>query len=125
DFMDWELKAHSSGAVTLMTPEPDTGSYLDDLRAFMDAYATSRTEKKVNFASIHRLNEKNPKSSLTMQLVGFNPANAQITDPKGGMVLMDSDGNIAAGWSFQKLLTHWKRKHTNTCYVTYRKEVRD
>ncbi|MBY6220015.1 MvaI/BcnI family restriction endonuclease [Marinobacter nauticus] len=125
DFMDWELKAHSSGAVTLMTPEPDTGSYLEDLSAFMDAYATSRTDEKINFASIHRMNEPNARSSLTMQLVGFNRAKSEITDPKGGMLLTDPNGNIAAGWSFQKLLTHWKRKHANTCYVVYQKEDRD
>lgn len=125
DFLDWELKAHSSGAVTLMTPEPDTGSYLDDLSVFLDSYATSRTAEKVNFASIHRMNELNAKSSLRMSLLGFNPEKAEITDPKGGMMLMDSAGNVAAGWSFEKLLNHWKRKHSNTCFVGYRKEVRN
>lgn len=125
DFMDWELKAHSSGAVTLMTPEPDTGTYLDDLPSFLDSYATSRSAEKVNFASIHKMNELNAKSSLTMRLTGFNPRKGEITDPKGGMMLMDSSGTIAAGWSYEKLLNHWKRKHANTCFVGYRKEVRD
>lgn len=125
DFMDWELKAHSSGAVTLMTPEPDTGTYLDDLSMFLDSYATSRTAEKVNFASIHRMNQLNAKSSLRMGLVGFDPRKLEITDPKGGMMLMDSAGNVAAGWSFQKLLNHWKRKHANTCFVSYDKDVRE
>jgi len=124
DFMDWELKAHSKGVVTLMTPEPDTGSYLKDLAMFLDTYATSRTDEKINFASIHRVNQFNAKSSLTMQLTGFDTDRVEITDPKGGMMLLDQAGNVAAGWSFQKLLNHWKRKHTNTCYVFYIKEMR-
>ena len=125
DFMDWELKAHSSGAVTLMTPEPDTGSYRESLATFLDDYATSRTDQKINFASIHRMNKFNTKSALTMQLTGFDSNKLEITDPKGGMMLLDGSGNVAAGWSFQKLLNHWKRKHTNTCYVSYQKEVRE
>ena len=122
DFMDWELKAHSSGPVTLMTPEPDTGSYLECLSTFLDTYGTSRSDSKKNFASIHRMNELNPKSSLTMQLTGYNADKGEITDPKGGMMLYDAQGNVAAGWSFQKLLNHWKRKHANTCYVSYEKK---
>ena len=125
DFMDWELKAHSSSVVTLMTPEPDTGSYLEGLATFLGTYATSRTEQRINFASIHRMNEFNAKSSLTMRLTGFDHARKEITDPKGGMMLLDQAGNVAAGWSFQKLLNHWKRKHTNTCYVSYQKEMRE
>lgn len=125
DFLDWELKAHSSGVVTLMTPEPDMGTYLDDFYTFLDTYATSRTARKINFASIHRMNEPNEKSSLTMTLTGFDYSKSEITDPKGGMVLMDPQENIAAGWSFQKLLNHWKRKHANTCYVSYQKELRE
>src|SRR5690554_2890672 len=125
DFLDWELKAHSSGVVTLMTPEPDMGVYLDNIHNFLDKYATSRTEKKINFASIHRRNEMNNKSSLTMTFTGFDHFKSEITDPKGGMVLIDQNGHIAAGWSFQKLLNHWKRKHSNTCYVSYQKEMRE
>jgi len=125
DFLDWELKAHSSGVVTLMTPEPDMGVYLDNIHNFLDEYATSRTEKKINFASIHRMNEMNNKSSLTMTFTGFDHFKSEITDPKGGMVLIDQNGHIAAGWSFQKLLNHWKRKHSNTCYVNYQKEMRE
>lgn len=125
DFMDWELKAHSSGAVTLMTPEPDSGSYLNDLKAFLDAHATSKTNEKMNFASIHRVGATNPKSNLTMQLSGYDLQKREIVDPRGGLVLTDSAGNVGAGWSFEKLLNHWKRKHSNTCFVSYQKEVRD
>jgi hypothetical protein len=125
DFMDWELKAHSSGTVTLMTPEPDSGSYLEDLKTFLDAYATSRTDNKINFASIHHVGKLNYKSHLTMQLSGYDREKGEIVNPKGGLVLVDVDGNIGAGWSFEKLLNHWKRKHSNTCFVSYEKEVRD
>ena len=125
DFMDWELKAHSSNPVTLMTPEPDRGSYLESLESFLHSYATSKTDKKMNFASIHRMNELNTKSSLTMRLIGFDAKRTEITDAKGGMILEDKAGKIAAGWSFKKLLNHWKRKHSNTCFVAYKKEMQE
>lgn len=34
-------------------------------------------------------------------------------------MLRDQDGNLAAGWKFEKVIQHWKNKHTNTCYVSY------
>ncbi|MFL9598871.1 MvaI/BcnI family restriction endonuclease, partial [Aeromonas veronii] len=34
-------------------------------------------------------------------------------------MLRDQNNNLAAGWKFDKLIEHWKRKHSNTCYVSY------
>ena len=31
--------------------------------------------------------------------------------------LIDSDENLAASWSFSKLLEHWKRKHSKAVYI--------
>lgn len=121
DFMDWELKSHSGSVVTLMTPEPNMGIYIDNgLKAFLDIYATRKRPERMDFASRHEVNKENSNTSLTMRMEGFDPIKMQITDPDGGLMLRDKDGNLAAGWRFDKVIDHWKRKHSNTCYVTYK-----
>ncbi|NCP92494.1 MvaI/BcnI family restriction endonuclease [Shewanella frigidimarina] len=120
DFMDWELKAHSGSVVTLMTPEPNTGIYIQDgLKTFLDFYATRKQKERLDFASRHDVNKANLKTNLTMYLEGYDSRLGKITDPDGGLMLRDQFGKLAAGWSFDKVIEHWKRKHSNTCYVTY------
>ncbi len=120
DFMDWELKSHSGSVVTLMTPEPNTGIYIDDgLKAFLDRYATRKQPERLDFTGRHEVDKTNEKTTLTMQMEGYDPKSGQITDPDGGLMLRDSEGNLAAGWRFEKVIEHWKRKHSNTCYVSY------
>ncbi|MCU8092598.1 MvaI/BcnI family restriction endonuclease [Shewanella sp. SM20] len=120
DFMDWELKSHSGSVVTLMTPEPNTGIYIEHgLKTFLDCYATRKQEERLDFASRHDVNKENSKTNLTMKMEGYDSKSGKITDPDGGLMLRDKDGKLAAGWSFDKVIDHWKRKHSNTCYVTY------
>ncbi|GGY95127.1 MvaI/BcnI family restriction endonuclease [Shewanella fodinae] len=120
DFMDWELKSHSGSVVTLMTPEPNTGVYIKDgLKAFLDCYATRKQEDRLDFASRHDVNIENRKTSLTLRMEGYDSKSGKIVDPNGGLMLRDKNGGLAAGWSFDKVIEHWKRKHSNTCYVTY------
>ncbi|HFQ4955510.1 TPA: MvaI/BcnI family restriction endonuclease [Vibrio vulnificus] len=120
DFMDWELKAHSGSVVTLMTPEPNIGMYIErGLKVFLDNYATRVQETRLDFASIHRVGELNTKTSLTLKMEGYDSVRGEITDPEGGLALRDENGNLAAGWGFAKVIEHWKNKHSNTCYVTY------
>lgn len=123
DFMDWELKAHSGSVVTLLTPEPNTGTYVDlGLLEFMRRHATNKREGRLDFASRHKVNQENPKTELIMTMDGYDSAKGKITDPDGGLMLKDREGNIAAGWSFDKIIEHWKKKHSNTCYVSYKAE---
>ncbi|WP_033568488.1 MvaI/BcnI family restriction endonuclease [Dickeya undicola] len=120
DFMGWELKTHSGSVVTLMTPEPDAGLYVADIHGFMNNYSSSRKPDRVDFASIHRMSVYNEKTGLMLSLEGYDFKRQEITDPEGGLFLRDSDGEVAAGWSFSKILDHWKRKHSKTCFVHYR-----
>ena len=120
DFIDWELKAHSGSVVTLMTPEPNAGTYIDNgLKAFLDLYATNKQAERLDFTGKHDIQKRNAKTTLTMRMEGFDPKTGKITDPDGGLMLRDDNGNLAAGWRFDKVIEHWKRKHTNTCYVSY------
>lgn len=119
DFFDWELKAHSGSVVTLMTPEPNIGSYLDDLETFLRQYGTRKTTDRLDFASKHLVGNFNIKTALTMYLDGYDPVSKGITDPSGGLFLKNASGEIVAGWSFDKIIDHWKKKHSNTCFVSY------
>lgn len=119
DFMDWELKAHSSGPVTLMTPEPNSGLYIDDLLSFMNKYATGKKENRIDFSSIHKVGIENKKTNLSLNLEGYDLEKEEIFDPSGGLNLRNENGDLLAGWSFEKLLNHWKRKHAKTCFVSY------
>jgi len=119
DFMDWEIKSHSSGAVTLMTPEPNVGTYLDDLKDFLNKYGTRKSAIRLDFASRHKVNVENAKTMLTMRLEGYDSDLRKISDPEGGLMLRDQTGKLAAGWKFDKIIQHWKNKHANTCFVSY------
>lgn len=118
DYLGWELKCHGRGPVTLMTPEPDAGSYRDDLGKFMQRFGKCGAERR-DFTGKHSIGTQNIKTGLTLRMEGYDPATNEITDTSGGLILRDIQGKIAAGWTFNKLLTHWSKKHAETAYVRY------
>lgn len=120
DFKGWELKAHSGGALTLMTPEPDNGLYLSSLTKFLDAYGVI-SELRRDFTGRHLNEIRNQKTSLALTMEGYDPKTEEIIDADGGLTLRDPSGALAAKWSFNKLLTHWSKKHSQTAYITYKK----
>ncbi|MFH0133504.1 MvaI/BcnI family restriction endonuclease [Variovorax sp. VaC1] len=122
DFMGWELKAHSGAAVTLMTPEPDVGSYRDDLGQFLTSYGRSSDVRR-DFTGRHQTGIICKTTSLILQMEGYDPHRVEITDPNGGLFLRDHAGKLAAGWTFKKLVGHWSKKHAQTAYVTYKKSA--
>lgn len=124
DFEGWELKSHGAGAVTLMTPEPDSGTYREDLGEFLAAYGTS-TKLRKDFTGRHSMGVPHERSGLTLQMEGYDAVKCEVSDPHGGLMLRDAQGNLAAGWTFNKILTHWSRKHAQTAYVSYISEERD
>lgn len=124
DHLGWELKSHSTGPVTLMTPEPDMGSYLVDLSTFLEQHGRC-AELRRDFTARHKPRTRNTNTGLTLRMEGYDQEKGQITNVDGGLILRNDNGEIAAGWSFDKLLTHWSRKHAKTAYVTYFREDRD
>lgn len=124
DFHEWELKSHRAGAVTLMTPEPDSGTYRDDLGKFLKEYG-SCTELRKDFTGRHLVGVSNDRSGLTLRMEGYDSEKHEVVDPNGGLIMRDKNGEVAAGWTFNKILTHWSRKHAQTAYVTYKVEARD
>jgi hypothetical protein len=121
DFEDWELKSHSGSVVTLMTPEPNCGTYLDSLEVFVRTYGKVKENERMDFTGIHKHGETNTKTHLTLQLIGFDRQTSKIVDSTGGLYLVDTNGTLAAGWGFGKLIDHWKNKHSKTCFVAVTK----
>ena len=130
DFLGWEVKQYgvsdfekieSAKPITLMTPEPDGGFYKEqDAEAFIRkfGYADKKgREDRINFGGRHFVGRRCPPTGLTMQLSGFNTATGKITNINGEFALISDAGEVAASWSFKKILEHWSQKHTKAVYV--------
>lgn len=129
DYLGWEVKQFgvsrfpSVGAkpTTLMTPEPNGGLYVErGAIEFVRNYGYRDKSGKVdrfNFGGKHAINKKHNLTGLTLNLIGFDSEKSIITDADGAVILSDGSDNIAASWSFAKLMDHWKRKHSQAVYV--------
>ena len=123
DFKGWELKAFSGSTITLMTPEPDKGLYKEiKAKEFAVTYGHKKDGYISYFTGPFRCGEYNENSGLTMILKGYDNKKKTITDPSGGIYLVDTKNNAAAVWSFSLLLKHWCKKHAHACYLKYKKE---
>ncbi len=136
DFMGWEIKQFgvkkceliNSKVLTLMTPEPDGGYYVDQgVDAFMRKYGyqSPRINDRLDFTGRHLANELCSKSGLMLVVDGYDSENEAITKASGCIALIDHAGNPASIWTFRKLVEHWKRKHAKAAYIPSlsRKEV--
>jgi hypothetical protein len=130
DFLGWEIKQYgvedferieSAKPITLMTPEPDGGFYREhDAEAFVRKFGyvdkMGRADR-LNFGGRHVVGVRCPPTGLTMQLTGFDPVTGTIKDANGAVALVSDKGEVAASWSFSKLLQHWSHKHPKAVYV--------
>jgi len=136
DFLGWEVKQYavddfdkieSSKPITLMTPEPNGGFYHDHeiedfIRKFGYADKKGR-EDRMNFGGRHFSGRRCEATGLTMKLNGYNPDSGIITDARGEIALVSDAGEVAASWSFPKILEHWNRKHTKAVYVPSQRRI--
>lgn len=126
DFRGWELKGHSQRVITLFTPQPDGGLYVDEgVIDFVERYGYPDKlgrPHRLNFGGTHKINQRHKSTGLTLCLEGVSFSGSTTTfKPDGYLGLMDSAGDVAASWSFEKLLNHWTTKHANTCFVPFKK----
>ncbi len=133
DYLGWEVKQHAvasfhkldkainAGVITLMTPEPNLGYYKESgVEAFIRKYGYPDKRDRpdrLNFGGIHRANERNASTGLTMRLRGYDRESGKIVEGDGAIDLVSDAGEVAAGWSFAGLFTHWNRKHAQAVYV--------
>lgn len=130
DFHGWEVKQHavsnfdrpeSAKAITLMTPEPDGGFYVDyGVVPFIRRYGypdRNNVVDRLNFGGRHSAGLECPATRLTMELRGYDTERERIADADGSIALVSASGEVAASWSFRKVLEHWSRKHAKAVYV--------
>ncbi len=129
DYLGWEVKQfavkdfkkYNSSVVTLMTPEPTNGFYVDSgIEAFIRKYGyfdKRGREARINFGGVHKFGNIQETTNLKLVLEGFDSESKKITNTDGFIGLIDPKENIAASWSFVSLLKHWNTKHANACYV--------
>jgi len=129
DFRGWEIKARNVpdsarpgvSVVTLFTPEPTDGVYVQDgLLAFMHRYGYPDTKgrpDRLNFGGVYRANgDAHARTNLRMVVDGFK-VRGQVYSPTGAIRLLDRNDREAMSWSFAKLIDHWKTKHAHAAYV--------
>jgi hypothetical protein len=121
DYLGWEIKQYGQNVLTLMTPEPNGGAYVEKgVKEFVKRYGypdRAGRVNRMNFGGIHYCERQHPTTKLTMKLVGYDFEKNKITDPNGGISLVSVAGEVAASWSFSGILSHWNRKHQNAVYV--------
>lgn len=121
DFHGWEVKQHSSNVITLMTPEPTGGFYVDQgVEKFVLTYGYDDKNGKANrknFGGIHVCGQKQPTTNLTLTIQGYDSTSRKITNPSGGLALIEDNETCAAFWSFASVLKHWNKKHNSAVYV--------
>lgn len=113
---DWERKPKSP--VTLLTPSPDVGAYAEHSpEELVRRWGTVRTRQRIDFNGRHRSLKRNGSTQLTLRVEGYDPGSQTITG--NGMIGLwdDRTEELAAGWTFEKLIEHWKRKHRRAVYV--------
>lgn len=124
DWEGWELKAFTGSRITLMTPEPDGGFYGEfGVAEFVEKYGHETAKETKYFTGTHRFGRENQRTNMCMVLEGYDAQSNKIVNITGGLVLLDSNEDPAALWTFSKLIEHWGKKHAHAAYIPY--EVRE
>ena len=135
DFRGYEVKQFAGGPgatwvrskpITLLTPEPNGGVYASEgpvefVRRFGYA-AKDGTAGRRNFGGRHFCEVQCKATRCRIRLAGYDEASGKIADVSGSVELMSDRGELAASWSFSKLLEHWARKHARAVYVPSEKQ---
>lgn len=131
DYRGWEVKAYTvksfsskaSCRVTLMTPQPTGGDYVEyGVAEFLATYGapSASDPKEIYFQGQHRVGIQNVKRRTTLTVAGYDRQRHAISDASGGIRLIDTTGNIAAEWGFAALVEHWREKHARAVFVPSR-----
>lgn len=126
DFLGWEIKQHKttnylkhgSGPITLFTPEPDGGEYTQGVSDFVEKYGRHTSRENISyFQGIHYAGVAHSSTKMRLEIIGFDIETGRIAKADGCLALISQSGEVAASWSFGKILHHWCRKHNKAAYV--------
>tara|TARA_Y100000590_G_scaffold51404_1_gene54022 strand:- start:2913 stop:4361 length:1449 start_codon:yes stop_codon:yes gene_type:complete len=128
DKYGFEIKSfsRSSGKISIMTPVPDIGEEgMLSFRDFMNEYGWPAPKKRGSqvFNGVHRYHEIQKTTNLRLDVPGYDPLDTDKNfDPSGVVIgLFDGEYKLISGWTLQKILDGWRKKHTFACYVEYQK----
>lgn len=120
----FEIKSFSGSRISLMTPTPDRGFQGEHtFREFMQRYGHPAVngDGSVRFTGMHRCGIVNARTGLGMRVAGYDRENDSFGDPAGVAVELfhAETGEIAAGWSLEKMANCWNAKHAHALYITF------
>jgi hypothetical protein len=128
DAHGFEIKSFSGSRISLMTPTADYGFEGDhSFREFMDRFGRpgKKDDGTMRFVGLHRAGETCKGTGLAMRVAGYD-ASTDNFDASGriGVELVDpASGEVASGWSIDKLANCWNAKHANALYIGCTKQV--
>lgn len=120
----FEIKSFSGSRISLMTPTPDLGFQgTHSFREFMERYghAGNKGDGSLRFTGLHKCGIVNAKTGLGMRVTGYDREQDAFGD--AGSIAVElfhhATGEIAAGWSLEKLANCWNAKHASALYITF------
>lgn len=119
----FEIKSYSGSRISLMTPTPDFGFQGEHtFREFMNRYGKpgQKDDGSLRFTGLFRAGRPNDKHGLTLEVVGYDPVADEFSSDveKIAACLIDCEtGEIAAGWSIDRLANAWNEKHASALYI--------
>lgn len=121
DKYGFEIKSISRSVVSLTTTEPDFGfratHSLQDFLAKYGAVSKNRANRMV-FNGKHTPLVANKKSGLILSIANWDEIN-HAPNGKGApdISLIDSNGDVASGWTFAHIGSSWEYKHAGAMFV--------
>lgn len=133
DYLGWEIKQYGvkdfisftpKSPVTLMTPEPNGGIYFDKgvpdfLRRFGYLDKSGKPDR-INFGGVYTVG-RDYHADTGLRLIvddkDYDKSTGKIKNMDGCICLEARTGEIAASWSFNGILAHWNRKHSQAAYI--------
>lgn len=129
DKYGYEIKTFKrNGKISLMTPTADTGEESRlSFRDFMGTYGWlgKKGDGRIVFNGIHKYRKICKTSKCVLCIKGYDDnTNSFVDDTEEIIVCLNHESNdiMIAGWSFNKLLEGWNKKHSSACYVEYTKK---
>ena len=128
DKYGFEIKSFKqSGKISLMTPTADCGKEGEmSFKEFMNNYGWigKKGDGRIVFNGIYRYKIPNKSNGYVLDILGYDKEYERFSDETNQIVvgLLESiEELLLSGWSFQKLLDCWSKKHVSACYVEYLK----
>ena len=122
----FEIKSFKQGGkISLMTPTADLGEEgALSFKEFMARYGwpAKRGDGAIVFNGTHKFDKRCRSTGYFLDIHGYDPSRSGFTSGAEDITpcLMDRDNDLMiSGWSFQKLLKNWSKKHAQACYVEY------